>query len=108
MQRPQPRKGKQDSSLVQAISEQQDLCFRHTATFFPADTIPEAEEKQDKTEKALIGLLVWLTFIIASNSNPYYNHTIPRLPPKELFSASELLNTAVQAHRHTETLLLLL
>lgn len=82
--------------------------FRCTATFFPADTIPEAKEKQDKIEKALIGLLVWLIFIIASNSNPYYNHTIPRLPPKELFSASELLNTAIQTHSHMETLLLLL
>lgn len=84
------------------------LCSRGTAAFFPADTILEAEDKQDKTKNTLIGLLAWLIFITASNSNPYYIHTIPRLPLKELFSASELLNTAAQAHSHTEILLLLL
>lgn len=44
-----------------------------------------------KPKNALIGLPAWLIFIIASNSNPYYSHTISRLPPKELFHASELL-----------------
>lgn len=54
---PQPRKGKQDSSQAQAVLEQPELCSRCRATFFPADMIPEAEEKQDKTKKTLIGLL---------------------------------------------------
>lgn len=54
---PQPRKGKQDSSLAQALPEQPELHSRCTATFFPPDMIPEAEEKQDKTTKTLIGLL---------------------------------------------------
>lgn len=98
---PQPRKGKQDSSPAQAPPEQLELCSRCTDTFFPdTDTIPEAAEMQDKTEKALTGRPPWLVLIIAGNSNPYYSHTIPRLPPKELFSASELLT---QQLKHTST-----
>lgn len=97
---PQPRKGKWDSSLAQAPLEQPELRSRHTGSFFPTDMTPEAAEMQDKTQKALIGLPAWLIFIIASNSNPYYSHTIPRLPPKELFSASELLT---QQFKHTGT-----
>lgn len=96
---PQPRKGKRDSSLAQAPAEQPELRSRRTPAF-PTDMTPETAEMQDKTEKALIGLPAWLIFIIASNSNPYYSHTIPRLPPKELFSASELLT---QQFKHTGT-----
>lgn len=88
---PQPRKARQESSPAQALPEQSELRSRHTATFFPADTIPETAAMRDKTKNALIGLPAWLIFIIASNSNPYYSHTVPRLPPKELFHASELL-----------------
>lgn len=55
---PQPRKGKWDSSLAQAAPEQPVLCSRHTAAFFPTDTILEAAEMQDKTKKALIRLPV--------------------------------------------------
>lgn len=53
-------------------------------------------------QNSLIGLPARFLSIIASNSNPYYSHTIPRLPPKELFfSASELLT---QQFKHVDTL----
>lgn len=55
---PQPRKGKRDSSPVQALPEQPEPHSRCTATFFPGDTTPEAAEMQDKTKKALIWLPV--------------------------------------------------
>lgn len=53
---PQPRKGKRDSSPVQALPEQPEPHSRCTTAFFPTDTTPEAAEMQDKTKKALIWL----------------------------------------------------
>lgn len=48
---PQPRKARQESSLAQALLEQSELRSRRTATFFPADMIPETAVMQDKTKK---------------------------------------------------------
>lgn len=85
------KKGKVGLQPSSGTARAAGAAFQTYSAFFPTDTIPEAAEMQDKAQKALIGLPAWLIFIIASHSNPYYSHTIPRLPPKELFSAFELL-----------------
>lgn len=97
---PQPRKGKQDCSLAQALPEQPELCSRCTATFFPADMIPEAEEKQDKNEKALIGLPAWL-----SSSLPVTPIPITSIPFQDchLRSFFLLLSFLIQQLKHTVT-----